>query len=117
MSVEQNGERIETLKKIAKAIAEIYTLATPGKKGITAMKSLNSTYDHDGVNAKTVNSYLRRLKFEGTTPIGTVLNEKILKKYVKDNMVKPLLVIIITDGEVIPNWPSKQLTQLTHPWE
>jgi hypothetical protein len=111
MSIQQNGERI---RKITRAVTEIYTLATPGKKGITAMKSLNGSYDYDGVNTKTVNSYFRRLKFEGTAPIGTALNEKILKKYVHDKMAKPLPVLIITDGEVIPNWPSKQLIRLTH---
>jgi len=100
MSVEQDGERIETLIKITRAVAQIYTLSTPGKKGITAIKSLNSSYDHDGVTTKRVNSYFRRLKFEDTTPIGTALNEKVLKKYVHDNMPNPLLVIIITDGEI-----------------
>ncbi|KAF8535205.1 hypothetical protein BDD12DRAFT_893618 [Trichophaea hybrida] len=103
MTIEQGGVRIETLKRTMELVANVYTRATPigeGKKGITAVKSLNSNNDYYGVTLGQIKYFFEYLTFEGTTPIGTVLNEKILKEFVTEDMKRPLLVIVITDGEV-----------------
>jgi hypothetical protein len=67
------------------------------------VKSLNSSHDYYGVTPGQIKYFFEYLTFEGTTPIGTVLNEKILKEFVTEDMRRPLLVIIITDGEVRSN--------------
>jgi len=103
MTIEQGGTRIETLKRTMELVAKVYTRATPigkGKKGITAVKSLNSSHDYYGVTPGQIKFFFQYLTFEGTTPIGTMLDRKILKEYVDKDMARPLLIIIITDGEV-----------------
>jgi hypothetical protein len=106
MILEQDGTRIETLKRTMELVAKVYSRATPigtGEKGITAVKSLNSNNDYYGVTSGQLKYFFEYLTFEGTTPIGTVLHEKILKEFVTEDMRRPLLVIIITDGEVRSN--------------
>jgi uncharacterized protein YegL len=111
MKLEQRGERIKTLTRTMELVTKVYSgAAHPEKPGITAVKSLNTEHDHNTVTPRKIKSYLKKLTFEGTTPIGTVLDQKILKEFVvmKDDsemkkQKRPLLVIIITDGEVRSN--------------
>jgi len=103
MKIEQSGTRVNTLERTMELVAKVYTRATPignGKKGITAVKSLNGSHDYDGVTPGKIKNFIKCLTFEGPTPIGTILYQKILKGYVHKDMTRPLLIIIITDGEV-----------------
>jgi hypothetical protein len=83
MAIDEDGTRIGTLKRTMELVARVYTRATPigtGNKRITAVKSLNSSYDYYGVTPGQLKYFFRYLTFEGTTPIGTVLDQKILKE-------------------------------------
>jgi uncharacterized protein YegL len=116
MKLEQGGERIKTLERTMELMTRVYSVvAHPDKPGVTAIKSLNTEHDHKTVTPRKIKAYLKKLTYEGQTPIGTVLDQKILKEFVtmkkgadetkdKDEyeMKRPLLVIIITDGEVRP---------------
>lgn len=99
MESEQGGERIETLKRTMDEITAIYDLANP--TGIRAIKFLNAKKGLLNVRNKNWKKNFKGLRYDGMTRIGTALKAKILAQFVwKTAMTKPLLVMIITDGDV-----------------
>jgi len=100
------GNRIEVLKDTLRRIAEFATILTP--EGIS-IRLLNYEQDETGDydNLRTVEQIERlidRIRFENGTPLGTVLDRKIvqpliLKKAENGTLKKPLIVVTITDGE------------------
>lgn len=99
MVYDQKGARIKTLQKILNAIAEIYNLARD--RGILTVRFLNATKGKKNVTVQTVKTVIKGHDYGGVTRIGTELKKKILDKFVLGiEMKKPLLVMVITDGEV-----------------
>lgn len=99
METEQNGERIKTFKKTMFEITSVYDLAN--SQGIRSVKFINSRKGFTGIKRGNLRKNFATLKYDGMTRIGTALKEKILANYVwAKPMEKPLLVMIITDGEV-----------------
>lgn len=101
----RNEDRVLQLKQICKDVAEIATLFDDD--GIS-LRFLNSHYEGDNLTTeKDVTNIINKVSFEGATPLGGSLANKVLKPflYEKKNLDKPILVIIITDG--CPN-PEKR---------
>jgi len=100
MRTKQKGKRKETLKKVLTQICRIFDLANP--KGLTSVRFFNGRRGIKDFTEEKV-SRLDEHIWEGVTPIGTELKRKILDPFVfkpKEPMKKPLLVMVITDGEV-----------------
>jgi hypothetical protein len=114
MAFEENGERIDDLKYILSRVSEIATLFDDD--GIV-VRFMNSNNNGDGIrNASEVESLLSRIQFNGTTPLGTMLDRKIIQPFViaqvNTGMAKPILTIAITDGE--PSEPRNTLMQVVY---
>lgn len=103
MRFEDGGARIKTLINFVAAIAHIYSLACGGTNGkIRRIRFLNSRKGGDDVDKAHAKELLSKHPYAGMTRIGTELKKKILADLVTKDMKKPLLVMIITDGEVLP---------------
>lgn len=100
MKYEENGERIKTVQKTLDNIANVYGLARD--QGIITVRFLNAPQGKKNVTVKTVKSVLKNHNYGGVTRIGTELKKKILDRFVTNDMAKPLLIMIITDGAVRP---------------
>ncbi|KAI5788496.1 hypothetical protein EDC01DRAFT_660351 [Geopyxis carbonaria] len=100
MVIEQDGQRKDTLKATIENVARVCFNTRPSDAKHIDLRSLNGTNDYKELTPKKLNSFLKTLQFEGLTPIGTVLKQKILEDYVIQEMKKPLLVIITTDGAI-----------------
>jgi hypothetical protein len=102
MRLEEGGERIKTLKKVLKEVAAIYENARD--EGILSIKFLNASQGKKDVTTPKLNAEpgpLSHIRWSGITKIGTQLENRILKNFVYGKkMTKPLLVMIITDGDV-----------------
>ena len=115
MNFEQNGERMEDLRLILSRV--VYTAALFDDDGIS-IRFMNDPYP-DNKNGEThplkgtldhisseqqADTLTRQVPFQGLTPIGTQLDEQIIKKIIlgrpePNKRPKPFLVIIITDGQ------------------
>lgn len=99
METEQEGQRIATLKSTMKEITSVYDLANP--KGIRSIKFLNAKKGLQNIKSSNWRKKFEVHDYNGMTRIGTSLQKKILDKFVwESKMIKPLLVMIITDGDV-----------------
>ncbi|KAH0603261.1 uncharacterized protein H6S33_008265 [Morchella sextelata] len=99
MKTEQKGERIETLHRTIDEITRIYDYAN--EKGIKSVKFLNEKKGIANVKNKNWKRNFKNKVYNGVTKIGTSLSQKVLDKFVwGETMTKPLLVMIITDGDV-----------------
>lgn len=97
-----NGPRIATLKKVMKAVGEVYTHANVD--GVNQVKFLNVAKGKLNVTGDKT-GFLDTHKWGGVTRIGSELKRKILDPRVYSKtadvpMTKPLLVVVITDGTV-----------------
>ncbi|KAL0630726.1 hypothetical protein Q9L58_010425 [Maublancomyces gigas] len=98
METEQGGERIKTFKRTMAEITSVYDLANP--RGIRSVKFINSKKGFMNIRRGHLKKNFGSLKYDGMTRIGSALKERILTPHVWANpMTKPLLVMIITDGE------------------
>lgn len=101
MADEQQGDHITaTIKEITKA----YDLAKP-KEGLLSVKFVNPAKGYKGINEQSVDHLMkdRTSWARGTTQIGSALQNKVINNFVfnkRKKMERPLLVMIITDGEV-----------------
>jgi len=106
MIFEENGDRIEDLKFILDKVAPIATMFD--SDGIL-VRFMNNNREGNGIkNSFDVQALLSSVTFSGTTPLGTNLDKKVIQPFVvgqanSQRMMKPVLVIAITDGE-----PSEQ---------
>lgn len=100
MEYAEGGRRKEKLRDVLSAIAEIYGLAR--EQGIVSVRSLNGPRGRKDVTLDKVAGVHSKIVYGGVTMIGTQLQNKILNPFVlsKARMEKPLLTIIITDGNV-----------------
>jgi hypothetical protein len=106
---------IPTLKDTLRRVAEFATILEP--MGIS-VRFLNHHEDFNGlVDAKEVEEKVSKVPFFGTTRLGEVLDYKIvqpmiIQKVRERRLKKPVLVVIITDGQVSqfgpPNSPCVQ---------
>jgi len=96
---EENGARKETLIQLIDHITEICSMAN--ESGILAMRFMNRGGGKKNWTGKS-QEYLDHHSYGGATRIGTELKKKILDKFAvgNPNQIKPLLVLIVTDGGV-----------------
>ncbi|EZG66929.1 RfeF [Gregarina niphandrodes] len=101
MAFEEQGERIEDLKMTVSYVAEATALFD--SDGI-CVRFLNSTQEGNGIaEPSQVQQLISSVRFQGLTPMGTSLDQKVLQPFVysalkSNSFTKPLLVIILTDG-------------------
>ncbi|BGO95450.1 hypothetical protein NBRC10512_001418 [Rhodotorula toruloides] len=102
MAFEENGSRIDDAKLIVSRVATAATLFDTD--GISVF-FLNSPVVGQAVtNEQHAQALVSSVQFSGLTPLGTALNQKILQPLViqpaySNILRKPVLVILITDGE------------------
>lgn len=104
MIFEEGGERIADLKLILAKVAEVATLFDDD--GIM-VRFMNSRTEGNGIrNAHEANSLVSQVNFTGMTPLGSRLEERVIRPFLASgvqgrNLEKPILVITITDGEPV----------------
>jgi len=100
-----DDNRMPALQDMLERVAKFATVLNPD--GIF-LRLLNSTADEKGQfdNLRTVEDIkkLANVKCSGDTRLGEILNKKIVKpmileKAIKGTLKKPVIVVIITDGE------------------
>ncbi len=102
MAFEEDGERIEDLKFILSKVSDVVTKFD--EDGLV-VRFMNSNVNGDGIhNSAEVNSLVSQVNFSGMTPLGTNFDKKVIQPLVlgqagSNTMMKPILAIIITDGE------------------
>lgn len=102
MSFEENGERIDDLKLIINRTAFIAGMFDDD--GIQ-VRFMNSDIRGDGLRSeRDVLNLISQVHFRGLTPLGTSLLQKVIHPMVlgpaKSNQLKkPVLIIVITDGQ------------------
>jgi hypothetical protein len=108
--------RIPALRETLKRVAEFATKLEPS--GIS-IRFINFNRDGDFDNLTDVNEIMEksRVDYSGNTRIGQVLQFKVvgplLRKANSNSLKKPVIVAIITDGEVrlLALWPSPFISQ------
>lgn len=99
---EENGVRKEQLKHIISIVA---TAASSFDQDGISVRFMNSMEVGDGIrSADDVNMLVSRVRFQGLTPLGTNLRNKVIEPMVvgparAGRLDKPVLVITITDGQ------------------
>lgn len=102
MRSEEKGRRINQLYNIISQVSEIMTMFD--SDGIV-VRFMNSKIDGCGIKTEAeTNNLIKTVTFKGLTPLGSAFEQKIIKPFVREpirtnNMYKPILAIIITDGE------------------
>jgi hypothetical protein len=102
MVFEEDGERVRDLSFILSRVAEIASVFDDD--GVS-VRFMNSAAGGDFIKTSAeVGSLLAAVPFGGMTPLGTNLHRKVLGPFVLEKIPhgalrKPLLVIVITDGE------------------
>ena len=111
------GRRTEILKRVLHFLARLYGALSNGRRGIKALRFFNNTAKHraDYLQDKTdIDNLIESHEFNGLTRIGAGLIRRILKPFVFEDdpswvkgkprklqqMERPLLVMVITDGAV-----------------
>lgn len=113
MKFDEAGIRITILQQILEVITHFYSLSQPDGK-IRAVRFLNKRVSLDNVTPREINEYIKTHRYDGLTRIGKELEKKILKPLVTADMTRPLLVMILTDGDVRapPPPPPRQRREL-----
>jgi len=100
------GNRIRALQETLQAVAEFATILEP--TGIS-IRFLNFERDKGFDNLTDVNEVVRKAQmvhYDGNTRLGQMLQQKvvnpILRKANSNVLKKPVIVAVITDGEVSP---------------
>jgi len=102
----KSEDRFIALEDTLRRVATFATILSPD--GIS-VRILNYSGDEQGWwdNLKTVadvNKRMKKIDYEGRTPLGTRLSSKILEPMILSkakygSLRKPVIVVIITDGE------------------
>ena len=98
-SMMMNDGRIEELNVVVEKIARVATKFDGD--GITVC-FLNDKKVHNNQNESSVNDLIKKTRYSGRTPIGSVLRNRIIDPMVVkagQQLPKPVLVIVLTDGE------------------
>ncbi|KAH6575661.1 hypothetical protein BASA50_007539 [Batrachochytrium salamandrivorans] len=102
MAFEEKGERIDDLKFIVSQTAEMATLFDDD--GVQ-VRFMNSDIYGEGIRtAVQVQELVQSVRFSGMTPLGTFFRSKVVDPLVvrpaqAGTLHKPVLAIVITDGE------------------
>lgn len=99
MADEEEGKRIDTLKATMEQITTVYGLAKP--EGLLSVRFINATKGFKNIDRQRVDHVMKDRTFWGTTRIGGAMKKKIIDNFVfKNKLKKPLLIMVITDGDV-----------------
>jgi hypothetical protein len=100
------GDRIQSLQDTLGRVATLATTLSPN--GIS-VRTLHHDGDMDGQwdnlqTAEDIKIRMDKVVCDGFTPLGTILSKKVLNPMVLDKarhglLKKPVIVVIITDGE------------------
>ena len=102
MKTEEDGKRIPTLEMCLRLIAKIFSIVAEPSRGILGIRFLNSSLAKNNVSEADANKLAENHHYAGLTRIGSAL-KKILSSFVYNkDMKKPLLIMVISDGEVLP---------------
>lgn len=99
---EEGGVRKDQLRQVISTIA---TAASTFDQDGISVRFMNSMEVGDGIrSADDVNRLVARVRFQGLTPLGTNLRNKVLEPMVigparAGRLEKPVLIITITDGQ------------------
>jgi hypothetical protein len=102
MAFEENGERINDLKLILGRVADVATVFDDN--GIN-IRFMNSHVEGNGVrDSMSAAAVAQQVQYNGLTPLGSQLDAKVVRPFVAGPvqsraLQKPVLVIVITDGE------------------
>jgi hypothetical protein len=102
MQFEENGERIDDMKLIVQKAA--FAASLFDADGIE-VRFMNSSEQGNNIRtAQEVEQLIQRVQFKGLTPMGTQLKSKVLEPLIvqrarSNQLRKPVLVIVITDGQ------------------
>jgi len=104
MVFEENGERIQDLKLILGKVAEVATLFDDD--GILIRFMNNNTQGNGIRDSASAAALIQQINFSGMTPLGTNLMNKVIQPFLQGQLQqgtlqKPILVIVITDGEPV----------------
>lgn len=99
MKFDDGGERVKTLQQVLHVITHFYALSQPDGK-IKAVRFMNRRPGLDNATPEEIMEHISKHRYEGMTRIGKELEKKILRPFVSKQMTRPLLVMIITDGDV-----------------
>lgn len=111
MQFYDQGSRIDDLKLILSRVVSVATLFDDDGISVRFMNDQKNPKppfqpgELDGIKSEQqVEQLFTKISFAGITPLGTQLNEKVLipmvvQKARTNSLRKPVLVIIITDGE------------------
>ena len=105
MQFQENGERIKDLQVILQRVTSAATLFDDD--GISVRFMNNNPPSHLIIHIrdeKQVDAVMQAIQYKGLTPMGTELKNKVLDEFVlgKANtgqLQKPVLVIVLTDGQ------------------
>ncbi len=98
MEFEEQGERVEDLKFILSRVADVITYFD--SDGISVRFMNNNVAGDNICSSAQALQLLSQVRFGGTTPIGTMLDRKVIQPFVtRGQLQKPILCVIITDGE------------------
>jgi hypothetical protein len=99
-------DRIQSLQDTLGRVATLATTLSPD--GIS-VRTLHHGRDMDGQwdnlrSAEDIKNRMNEVVWEGLTPLGTILSKKVLEPMVlckarNRSLKKPVIVVIITDGE------------------
>lgn len=112
MQFEESGERVNDLKVILGRVAEVATNFDTNGINIRFMNcNVQGNNIRDSISASNLVS---QVQFNGLTPLGSKLDEKVMRPFIVDpvqsrSLQKPVLVIVITDGEPTGEAPNTVL--------
>jgi hypothetical protein len=103
MELEENGKRIETLRRMLEEVAVLYTHTR--EDGIVSVRFLNARRGRKNVKIPSIDTMVSNIAFRGVTRIGSELKRKVLDAFLFGRLAsaerkRPLLVMVITDGQV-----------------
>jgi len=105
MRFEENGERIKDLQLILERVT--YAAMLFDHDGI-AVRFMNSTPPPHLINGirddKQIESLMQSIQYKGLTPMGTELRKRVIDELVvgkaqSGQLQKPVLVVVLTDGQ------------------
>ena len=102
MAFEENGERIDDLKLIISRVS--FAAGLFDDDGIQ-VRFMNSNQQGNNIKSQQqVEQLISQIRFQGLTPMGRELQNKVLQPLIvsqarSGQLRKPVLVIIITDGQ------------------
>lgn len=105
MQFEEHGERIQDLKVVLERVAYAATLFDPDGVNVRFMNTNLPNGVGDNIrDVNSINQLLTHVKYQGLTPMGRELRRKVVDGIVlrdarQGGLKKPVLVIVITDGQ------------------